>query len=382
MMRSIHREIDQEPQRIVGGLSDSRAADVARQTPRLPRFGRDVAEAASGDSTRWSITTSATTPTSIAASTRSPRVRPMSTREHARRSRASSTPTRSEIVWMRNTTEAINLVAYSWGLQQLKSRRRDPDLPSSNTTPTSCRGSCWRSARAPSCVSSRSTSAACSCSTISTRCSTACKLVALAHVSNTLGTIVPLETIVAARTRRGRHRARGRRARRAASAGRRSSARCRLLCVQRTQDARPDRNRRALRQARAARSDAAVPLRRRHDPQGRIRRARRSPSCPGKFEAGTSNIADAIAFGVAVDYLEHVGMDVGARARARADGVRARTSRRVRTARPRDLRSARSRTASRASSRSTSPTSTRTTWRRSSIPRASACAPDTTARCR
>ncbi|MBV8531850.1 MAG: aminotransferase class V-fold PLP-dependent enzyme, partial [Candidatus Eremiobacteraeota bacterium] len=30
---------------------------------------------------------------------------------------------------------------------------------------------------------------------------------------------------------------------------------------------------------------------------------------PRKFEAGTSNIADAIAFGVAVEYLEGIGMD-------------------------------------------------------------------------
>ena len=30
---------------------------------------------------------------------------------------------------------------------------------------------------------------------------------------------------------------------------------------------------------------------------------------PWKFEAGTSNIADAIAFGVAADYLGEVGMD-------------------------------------------------------------------------
>ena len=30
---------------------------------------------------------------------------------------------------------------------------------------------------------------------------------------------------------------------------------------------------------------------------------------PRKFEAGTSNIADAIAFGVAAEYLEQVGME-------------------------------------------------------------------------
>ncbi len=30
---------------------------------------------------------------------------------------------------------------------------------------------------------------------------------------------------------------------------------------------------------------------------------------PWKFEAGTSNIADGIAFGAAIDYLNSIGMD-------------------------------------------------------------------------
>ena len=46
--------------------------------------------------------------------------------------------------------------------------------------------------------------------------------------------------------------------------------------------------------ARLARRDAAVPNGWRHDPRGRIRDGRRSTSLPWKFEAGTSNIADAI----------------------------------------------------------------------------------------
>ncbi len=45
---------------------------------------------------------------------------------------------------------------------------------------------------------------------------------------------------------------------------------------------------------------------------------------PWKFEAGTSNIADAIALGAAVDYLDGRGHGLGPRPRARPDGVCAR----------------------------------------------------------
>ena len=71
-------------------------------------------------SKRSSTTTSSTTRTSIAASTRSPNARPRSSKRRASRSRASSAPDVSEIVWVRNTTEAINLVAYSWGHANLR----------------------------------------------------------------------------------------------------------------------------------------------------------------------------------------------------------------------------------------------------------------------
>jgi cysteine desulfurase/selenocysteine lyase len=49
---------------------------------------------------------------------------------------------------------------------------------------------------------------------------------------------------------------------------------------------------------------------------------------PQKFEAGTSNIADAIAFGTACDYLTEHRHGVGPRARDAHHGVRARTLRR------------------------------------------------------
>ena len=60
-----------------------------------------------------------TTPTSIAASTRSARRPRPRTRTRARRSaRFLGAPIAREIVFTRNTTEAINLVAYSWGRKQ------------------------------------------------------------------------------------------------------------------------------------------------------------------------------------------------------------------------------------------------------------------------
>ena len=103
---------------------------------------------------------------------------------------------------------------------------------------------------------------------------------------------------------------------------------------------------------------------------------------PWKFEAGTSNIADAIAFGVATDYLSAVGMDwvreherkLVAYAFDRLGAFESRA----------DLRSTGHATpiSSRARSRSTSPTSTRTISLRFWIPKASACGRGITARCR
>ena len=65
-------------------------------------------------------TTASTTRTSTAGSTRSARGRPRRTRRRGRRSPGSSaSPDPHEIVFTRNATEAINLVAYSWGRKHI-----------------------------------------------------------------------------------------------------------------------------------------------------------------------------------------------------------------------------------------------------------------------
>ena len=97
------------------------------------------------------------------------------------------------------------------------------------------------------------------------------RLVAIIHVSNALGTIVPVRDDDRARPRPRRAGAGRRRAVGGAPAGRRPGARLRLLRVLVAQDVRPDRVGRALRQAPLARGDAAVPGRRRHDRVGHLR---------------------------------------------------------------------------------------------------------------
>ena len=101
---------------------------------------------------------------------------------------------------------------------------------------------------------------------------------------------------------------------------------------------------------------------------------------PWKFEAGTPNIADVIAFGAAIDYLEALGMDNVRAARGRDHGLRAGPAgddrRHDRSTARRTRRSAA------ASSRSTSATCTRTTSARCSTGTAWRSAPATTARSR
>ena len=175
---------------------------------------------------------------------------------------------RHEIVFVRNATEAINLVAYSWGRRhiasgdtivltelehhanlvpwQILAQERDADL---EFVPIDDQG---RLIQASYEVLLR----------------TRPKLVAFNHVSNGLGTINPVREMVAMAHEAGalvlvdgaqavphlpvdvqEHRRR-------------------LLRLLRPQDARAARLGRAVGQARAARVDAAVPGRRRDDPRG------------------------------------------------------------------------------------------------------------------
>lgn len=212
-----------------------------------------------------------------------------------------------EIIWTRNTTEAINLVSHSWGLANL--RAGDAILTTqlehhSNLVP-------WQ-------LLAEQTGAQLRFIPVDDRGEHVlddldgllkdCKLVALSHVSNTLGTIAPLELVIP----------------KAHAAGA-------IVLVDGAQAA-PN----MPVDVRALDADFyAISAHKMCGPTGigvlygkrelletmppfltggdMIRKVEYAKSTfndlPWKFEAGTSNIADAIATGVAVDYLSGVGMD-------------------------------------------------------------------------
>ena len=97
---------------------------------------------------------------------------------------------------------------------------------------------------------------------------------------------------------------------------------------------------------------------------------------PHKFEAGTAPMAEAVGFGAAIDYLSDDRLRRDRAARAPPRGVRARRARRAAVG---DARTARRPTAAPGSSRSTSRASIRMTSPRSSTWRPSPSAPATTA---
>ena len=213
----------------------------------------------------------------------------------------------SEVIWVRNTTEAINLVAYSWGSVNLKPG--DAILVSelehhSDLVP-------WQ-------LLAQRTGAELRFIPVDERglyvlddldnLLDGCKLVAVAHASNTLGTIAPLETIVP----------------RAHAAGA-------VVLVDGAQGApHMPVDVKALDvdfytfsghkmlgptgigvlYGKRALLEAMPPFLSGGDMIRKVEYAQTIFSePPRKFEAGTSNIADAIAFGVAVEYLETLGME-------------------------------------------------------------------------
>jgi len=213
----------------------------------------------------------------------------------------------AELIWTRNTTEAINLVSYSWGLANLKAG--DAILTSqlehhSNLVP-------WQLLAAKTGAELRfievDGDGLHKLDTLDALLENV-KLVALSHVSNTLGTIVPLETIVP----------------RAHAAGA-------IVLVDGAQSVPHFKidvqaldvdffaasghkmcgptgigflyGKRAL-------LDAMPPFLTGGDMIKEVSYEDTTFSeLPWKFEAGTSNIADAVGLGAAVDYLEAVGMD-------------------------------------------------------------------------
>jgi cysteine desulfurase/selenocysteine lyase len=212
-----------------------------------------------------------------------------------------------EIIWTRNTTEAINLVSYSWGLQNL--RPGDAILTTqlehhSNLVP-------WQ-------LLAERTGAQLRFIPVDDRgihvlddldrLLDGCRLLALSHVSNTLGTIAPLEFIIP----------------QAHAAGA-------IVLVDGAQGA-PN----MPVDVQALDADFyAFSAHKMCGPTGigvlygkralleemppflaggdMIRKVEYTKTTfnelPWKFEAGTSNIADAVAFGAAIDYLTGVGME-------------------------------------------------------------------------
>ena len=193
-------------------------------------------------------------------------------RARARRSARSSTPPSvQEIVFTRNATESINLVAYAFVRPTLAPG--DEVLITamehhSNIVPWQLiceeRGAHLR-------VAPIDDRGALILEELDRLIGPRTKIVSIAHMSNALGTINPVEEIVGAGARARRAGPHRRLAGRVPHAGRRAGDRLRFLRRHRAQAVRPDRHRRAGRQGRAARGDAAVPRRRRHDPQRHVR---------------------------------------------------------------------------------------------------------------
>ena len=212
----------------------------------------------------------------------------------------------AEVIWTRNTTEAINLVAYSWGLQTLKPG--DAILVTqiehhSNLVP-------WQ-------LLAERTGAELRFIPVDAqgvhdltdldRVLEGTKLVALSHVSNTLGTIAPLERIIPAAHAAGAI---------VMVDGAQSAPNmpvdvreldCDFFAASGHKMCGPTGigflyGKRAL-------LDAMPPFLAGGD---MIRRVSYETTTfnvlPWKFEAGTSNIADAIALGTAIDYLSGLDM--------------------------------------------------------------------------
>lgn len=213
----------------------------------------------------------------------------------------------NEIVWVRNTTEAVNLVAYAWGNANI--RAGDAILLTelehhSDLVP-------WQ-------LLAERTGAELRFIPVDDRgrfvlddldaLLDGCKLVACAHVSNTLGTILPLDLVIP----------------RAHAAGA-------VVLVDGAQGApHLPLNVKALDAdfytfsghkmlgptgigvlyGKHALLQAMPPFFSGGDMIRKVEYARTTfADPPRRFEAGTSNIADAIAYGVAVEYLENVGME-------------------------------------------------------------------------
>jgi cysteine desulfurase/selenocysteine lyase len=213
----------------------------------------------------------------------------------------------AEIIWTRNTTEAINLVSFSWGVQNL--RPGDAILTTelehhSNLVP-------WQLLAAKTGAELRFISADANGELLLDDLEeklSGVMLVALTHVSNTMGSIVPLDEIVPLAHAAGAlvlvdgaqsvpHMpidVQGLEVDFFAASGHKMCGPTGIGFLY---------GRREL-------LEAMPPFLTGGDMIRTVRYTETSfNEIPWKFEAGTSNIADAIALGAAVDYLRDVGVD-------------------------------------------------------------------------
>ncbi len=213
----------------------------------------------------------------------------------------------AEVIWTRNTTEAINLVSFSWGLAHLKPG--DAILTTelehhSNLVP-------WQLLAAKTGAELRFITADADGELLLDDLEeklSGVKLVALTHISNTMGTIVPLDQIVPLAHAAGAI---------VLVDGAQSVPHMPIDVQALDVDFFAASGHKmcgptgiGFLYGRRALLDAMPPFLTGGDMIRKVGYEHTSfNEIPWKFEAGTSNIADAIALGTAVDYLSGIGME-------------------------------------------------------------------------
>jgi cysteine desulfurase/selenocysteine lyase len=212
-----------------------------------------------------------------------------------------------ELIWTRNTTEAINLVAYSWGMTNLAAG--DAIVTTqlehhSNLVP-------WQLLAAKTGATLRFIPVDADGMHVLDdldELMRGAKLVAFSHVSNTLGTIAPIERIVAAARKAGAT---------VMVDGAQSAPHLAVDVKALDVDFYAISGHKMLAPTgigalygKREILEAMPPFLAGGDMIRKVEFEHTTYNdLPWKFEAGTSNVADAIAFGVAVDYLSEIGMD-------------------------------------------------------------------------
>ena len=192
--------------------------------------------------------------------------------ERARRSRKFINAPDARVIFTRGTTEGINLVAACWGRDVPEGGRRSGRLRDGAPLEHRPLADRLRATGAKLRVIPMNECGELQLDALRDMLAGGkVRLISVVHLSNSLGTINDVKTI-AKLAHEKRRAGDGRRC----AVGRplpdgRAGPRRRLLRLLRPQALRPDRHRRAVGQARAARADAAVPGRRRHDRVGHVR---------------------------------------------------------------------------------------------------------------